>query len=115
MAVSLKNPLKKRRLREHYSSGIDRDFNGLSVKSLQECADVEALIGAQIDSLASKEDDEFEFDASLCEITSSMVTYARAFYQKEIPPALFVSTVRKNCALVNVFDYCGEDYRFRRR
>lgn len=115
MAVSLKSPLKKRRLREFYSSGINRDFNALSVKTLQESTDVEALIGAQIDSLASKEDDEFVFDASLCEIMSSMVTYARTYYEQEIPPALFVSTLRKNCALVNVLDYCGEDFRFRRR
>lgn len=86
----------------------------MSVKTIEESTKFETVLQAQIGSV-NDDDDVDLFDASLLHIMESTAAYVRAYYEREIPAAVLASTIRKNCELVDVFDYCGQDYRFHRR
>jgi len=116
MALSfvLKSPLKKRKLRGYYSSGVIRDYQGISLKSLSESKQWFSVLENQYRAL-EHEDDEDAFDEALLDVMQSTMSYTRAYYEKVLPAEAFCSTNRRNCELRDVPECCGSDYRFRSR
>ncbi len=110
----LYRPLELRGFRNRYSSEISRDFNAISVRSRMQ-GDVHIRILLQQLQAVRAESDGDIAQIRLRALRLSIITHMRAYYRRVMPPALFASNIRRNCELAQILDYCGTEFRFRRR
>ena len=111
---ALIEPWRMRGPRRFYSSGSRRDFYGLSMRQLRHARLHRQLLGMQVRLIRAADDDD-ESVHHLRRTLRFIDAYLDAYFERVAPAGQFGSTFRRNCALTDVLDYCGEDYRLRRR
>ena len=111
--IAIARPLKRRRIREHYSSGLSRDFHGICVRDLRLERNFSRLLTLQIASLGTEDEDEDD-DMDLM-VLRTLNGYAQTYFEKVMPATLFGRTFRRNCDLTDVLEDCGTFFRFRKR